>query len=82
MTTLKTPPPEIVDVVRSRLREANGDERILEWAALGFEEALHTLHAQFQRGEISFGRLAEELGLSVWETESLLEKLDRSTTNL
>lgn len=82
MTTLKTPPPEIVEVVRSRLGDANGDERILEWAAWGFEGALQALHAQFQRGEISFGRLAEELGLSVWETEALLEKLDRSTTNV
>jgi predicted HTH domain antitoxin len=58
------------------------DEHLLEWAALGFEERLRRLYEQFQRGEISFGYLAEEMGLSVWETEELLHKRGLCTTNL
>jgi predicted HTH domain antitoxin len=74
--------PEVVELVRSRLKETAPDEHLLEWAALGFEEQLHRLYEQFQRGEISFGYLAEELGLSIWEAEELLAKRGLCTTNL
>jgi hypothetical protein len=82
MPKLKEFSPEILDLVRAHLREAADDERLVEWAALGFEEQLEALYEQFRRGEISFGYLADELGLSVWEAETLLEKLGRPTTNL
>ncbi len=80
MPKLKELPSEVVDLVRARLREGARDERLVEWAALGFEEQREALYER--RGEISFGYLAEELGLSVWEAETLLEKLGRPTTNL
>jgi predicted HTH domain antitoxin len=82
MPKLKELPSEVVDLVRARLREGARDEHLVEWAALGFEEQLEALYERFRRGEISFGYLAEELGLSVWEAETLLEKLGRPTTNL
>lgn len=74
--------PEVLDLVRTRLREAARDERLVEWAVLGFEKQLKVLYEQFRRGEISFGYMAEELGLSVWESETLLEKLGKPATNL
>ncbi|HIC95713.1 TPA: hypothetical protein EYP12_03680 [Candidatus Bipolaricaulota bacterium] len=84
MPKLKELPPEVVELVRARLRSGARDEHLVEWAALGLEERLESLYELFRRGEISFGYLAEELGLSVWEAESLLEKLKpgRPTTNL
>lgn len=82
MPKLKELSPEVLDLVRARLQGAARDERLVEWAALGFEEQLEALYEQFRRGEISFGYMAEELGLSVWEVEMLLEKLGRPSTNL
>jgi predicted HTH domain antitoxin len=74
--------PEVVKIVRSHLKEAAQDQRLLEWAVLGFEAQLSQLYRQFQRGEISFGYLAEALGISSWEAESLLEKRGLHSSNL
>jgi predicted HTH domain antitoxin len=82
MPKLEELSPEVVELVRSRLRESSPDEHLLEWAALGFEEQLHRLYELFQRGEASFGYLAEELGLSIWEAEELLDKRGLGATNL
>lgn len=86
MAKVKDLPAEVVELVRARLREreGSGQEQVVEWAARGLEERLEELYQRFQRGEISFGYLAQELGLSVWEAETLLEKLhpNRPTTNL
>ena len=82
MPELKELSPEIVDLVRSRLKMVGNDERVVEWAVLGFEDQLDALYERFQGGKISFGYLAEELGLSVWEAEALLAKLGKPTTNL
>ena len=51
-------------------------------AAKGLEQQVRALHGRYRRGEISFGRLAEELGLNVWELTHLLEELGLPTTNL
>jgi predicted HTH domain antitoxin len=74
--------PEVIELVRSRLKAPAEDEHLLEWAALGFEEQLNRLYQQFQRGEISFGYLAEALDLNIWEAEELLAKRGLCTTNL
>jgi len=82
MPKLKELQPEVVELVRTRLKEAAQDERLLEWAVLGFEKQLGQLYEQFQRGEISFSYLTEALDLSIWEAETLLAKRWLNTTNL
>lgn len=53
-----------------------------EFAAKGLAQQVRELHGRYGRGEISFGRLAEELGLNVWELTHLLEEMDLPATNL
>jgi hypothetical protein len=53
-----------------------------ELAADGLERRVRERHARYQHGEISFGRLAEELGFNVWELTQVLDEMDLPTTNL
>ena len=53
-----------------------------ELAARGLEQRVKELHARYRRGEMSFGRLAEELGLNTWELTHLLDELGLSASNL
>jgi hypothetical protein len=48
----------------------------------GFEQKLEELYEQFQRGECSLGYLAEQLGITTWETVHLLEERGWHTSNL
>ena len=59
-----------------------GEERLKELAAEGLEQRVKELHSRYRCGEISFGRLAEELGLNVWELTHLLDEMGLPATNL
>jgi hypothetical protein len=48
----------------------------------GLEETFHDLYARYRAGEMSFGRFARELGLTVWDLTHLLEVMGLATTNL
>lgn len=61
---------------------AQGEERLKELAAEGLEQRVKELHSRYRRGEVSFGRLAEELGLNVWELTHLLDEMGLPATNL
>ena len=45
----------------------------------GYEEVLRHLHKRYQRGELTFRAVAEELGLSVRELYDLFEQKRLST---
>lgn len=45
-----------------------------ELIPLGFEALLQEEYDRYRRGEISFGRLAQELGITTWELSHLLEE--------
>jgi hypothetical protein len=62
--------------------QVQGEERLKELAAKGLEQRVQELHGRYRRGEISFGRLAEELGLNTWELTHLLDEIGLPTTNL
>jgi len=61
---------------------AQGEKRLKELAAEGLEQRVKELHSRYRRGEISFGRLAEELGFNVWELTHLLDEMGLPATNL
>lgn len=62
--------------------QVQGKERLKELAAKGLEHRVKELHGRYRRGEISFGRLAEELGLNTWELTHLLDEIGLPATNL
>jgi len=45
----------------------------------GYEEVLRRLHERYQRGELTFRAVADELGLSVRELYDLFEQKGLST---
>jgi predicted HTH domain antitoxin len=49
---------------------------------LGFEMRLREYYQRYPRGEISFGRMAEELGVTSWELSHLLEEHGWTPHNL
>jgi hypothetical protein len=55
---------------------------VFDSTPLSFEEKLEELYNQFQRGECSLGYLAEQLGITTWETVHLLEERGWHTSNL
>jgi len=61
---------------------AQKEKWLKELAAKGLEQQVKELHSHYRRGEISFGRLAEELGLNVWELTHLLDELGLPASNL
>lgn len=79
--TLEGPVSQFVDR-RSRDRSVSHQETIQELIALGFETVLQERYQHYRRGEISFGRLAQELGLTTWELSHLLEERGWPVYNL
>jgi hypothetical protein len=59
-----------------------GEEQLKTLAAEGLERRIKELHGRYRLGEISFGRLAEELGLNTWELTHLLDEMGLAATNL
>jgi len=48
----------------------------------GFEMRLQELYKRYVQGDYSFGRLAQEVGMTTWELTHLLEEREWATHNL
>ena len=48
----------------------------------GFELRLQERYERYVQGEYSFGRLAQEMGMTTWELTHLLEERGWATYNL
>lgn len=81
MVTLDRPISQFVDH-RSRERHVSPQQTVLELVSLGFNALLHERYDSYQRGEISFGRLAQDLGITTWELSHLLEERGWAVHNL
>jgi len=79
--TLEQPISQFVDR-QSQNRNIPPQQTIIELVALGFETLLQEHYRRYRRGEISFGRLAQELGITTWELSHLLEERDWPVYNL
>jgi len=74
---------ETIAFLSDWLKEEKPDGAIwLELLARGFEEKLAELYEEFQRGECSFGYMAEQLGIGTWDLYELLLRRGLRTTNL
>lgn len=82
MASLNLKKPEVNVINLLRVRYKDDEEKLPELAAIGFENRFIELYDMFQRGEISFERLAEELKINIWEAENLLEMQGLKGTNL
>jgi hypothetical protein len=60
---LERPISQFVDR-QSRERDVSPQETVAELVSLGFETLLQKLYDRYHRGEISFGRLSQELGVT------------------
>jgi len=67
---------------RSRAQKALPQDTVMELVTLGFETLLKEHYQRYRRGEISFGRLAQELGVTSWELSHLLEERGWPVYNL
>lgn len=67
---------------QSQVRNLSQQQLILELLNLGFETMLHQAYQRYQHGDISFGGLAKELGITTWELSHLLEERSWSVSNL
>jgi hypothetical protein len=67
---------------RSRGRSQSPQDTVVELMTLGFEAFLSENYNRYRRGEVSFGRLAEELGVTTWELSHLLEERGWPISNL
>jgi predicted HTH domain antitoxin len=79
--TLERPISQFVER-KSRERRVSAQEAVAELVALGFETLLERLYHRYRSGEISFGRLSQELGVTTWELGHLLEERGWSGHNL
>jgi hypothetical protein len=66
----------------SRSRSISPQRAAADLLALGFKTFLSERYRRYRRGEISFGRLAEELGMTTWELSDLLEAQGWPASNL
>jgi predicted HTH domain antitoxin len=79
--TLERPISQFVER-KSQERHVSPQETVTELVALGFETLLERFYQRYRRGEISFGRLAQEMGVTTWELSYLLEERGWPTYNL
>jgi len=77
-------PPEVARFVHREAERSGLDEKavVVDLLQVGFEQKLRELYAQYQRGEISLGYLAEQLGMGVWQLYHLLEERGLRTANV
>ena len=61
--TLEQPISQFVDQ-QSRDRNVSPQQMVMELVALGFEALLQERYQRYRQGEISFGGLAQELGIT------------------
>lgn len=81
LVTLEKPISQFVDQ-HSRERQISPQQTVMELVALGFNALLDERYEKFRRGEISFGRFAQDLGITSWELSHLLEDRGRAVYNL
>ena len=67
---------------QSRDRQVSPQDAVVELVSLGFETLFQRLYDQYRRGEMSFGRLAQEVGVTTWGLSHLLEERGWPTYNL
>lgn len=67
---------------QSHERNIPAQEMIQELVELGFEKLLEERYQRYRQGEISFGRLAQDMGITTWELSHLLEEHGWSVHNL
>ena len=79
--TLEQPISQFVDQ-QSRDRNVPPQQMVMELVALGFETLLQEQYHRYRQGEISLGRLAQELGITTWELSHLLEERGWPVYNL
>lgn len=79
--TLKRPISQFVER-QSQERKVSPQEAVSELVTIGFETLLERWYQRYRRGDISFGRLAQELGVTTWELSHLLEERNWSIHNL
>ncbi len=70
--TLERPIDHFVDR-KSREQDISPQQAVMELIARGFETLLQEHYRRYRQGEISFGRLAQELGITTQELSHLLE---------
>jgi AraC-like DNA-binding protein len=69
---------QYVDRVKTQ-RHETAAAVVRELVEAGYEEAVRQLHARYQRGELTFRRVAAELGLSGRDLYDLFEQTGLST---
>lgn len=79
--TLERPISQFVER-KSQEHHVSPEETVAELVALGFETLLERLYQRYRLGEMSFGRFAQELGVTTWELSHLLEEHGWSAHNL
>jgi hypothetical protein len=79
--TLERPINQFIDH-QSLERNVPPQQMVIELVTLGFETLLQERYQRYRQGEISFGRLAQELGMTTWELSHLLEERGWPVYNL
>ncbi len=54
----------------------------METRVAHLDKLFEKLYSRYRRGEMSFGRLAQELGVTTWELSHLLEERGWAVYNL
>ena len=67
---------------QSRDLQVSPQDAVTELLSLGFETLFRKLYEQYRRGEMSFGRLAQEIGVTTWELSHLLDDRGWQAYNL
>ena len=67
---------------QNREHNISPQQTIAELVAMGFETLLRERYQRYRQGEISFGRLAQDMGVTTWELSHLLEDRDWIVHNL
>ena len=79
--TLEQPLSQFVER-QSRERKVTPQQALMELVSAGFDALLRASYQRYRQGEISFGRLAEELGITTWELSHLLDERGWTAHNL
>lgn len=82
ITVTLDPPIDRLISYASRSRSISPQRAAADLLALGFKTFLSERYRHYRCGEISFGRLAEELGMTTWELSDLLEEQGWPASNL
>ena len=86
MMKVVVPVKEHILRAAERRKAAGMEEEVTQFLAelidLGFESRLQQLYQQFEKGEISLGYFAGELGLSLRDLYAFLEQRGLPTSNI